>query len=126
MRHKNVYSLILVLLDFTLLVLFIFFIPSLLVDLVGFDVTEYENWSGELQNQVVFRLGAGFWEVMIILIKMLGFTIWQCAISKNKRNVLKYILVVIHILIGILGLMYVFIFGHGPNLVYLIQTVLME
>ena len=56
-----------------LLVLFIFFIPSLLVDLVGFDVTEYENWSGELQNPVVFRLGAGFWKMMIILIKMLGF-----------------------------------------------------
>lgn len=126
MRHKNIYSLILVLLDFTLLVLFIFFIPSLLVDLVGFDVTEYENWSGELQNQVVFRLGAGFWEVMIILIKMLGFTIWQCRISKIKRNVVKYILVALHVVIGILGLMYVFRFGHGPNLVYSIQTLLME
>ena len=126
MRYKNIYSLILVLLDFTLLVLFIFFIPSLLVDLVGFDVTEYENWSGELQNQVVFRLGAGFWEVMIILIKMLGFTIWQCRISKIKRNVVKYILVALHVVIGILGLMYVFRFGHGSNLVYSIQTLLME
>ena len=122
MKNKTVLSITMVLIDFLLLVLFIFFIPSLLVDLVGFDVTEYENWSGELQNQVVFRLGAGFWEVMIILIKMVSFIIGQCAILKDKGNVQKLIFIVLHIVIGILGLIYVFRFGHGPNLVYLIQT----
>ena len=122
MKNKTVLSITMVLIDFLLLVLFIFFIPSLLVDLVGFDVTEYENWSGELQNQVVFRLGAGFWEVMIILIKMIGFIIGQCAILKDKGNVQKMIFIVLHIVIGILGLIYVFRFGHGPNLAYLIQT----
>ena len=122
MKNKTVLSITMVLIDFLLLVLFIFFIPSLLVDLVGFDVTEYENWSGELQNQVVFRLGAGFWEVMIILIKMVSFIIGQCAILKDKGNVQKMIFIVLHIVIGILGLIYVFRFGHGPNLVYLIQT----
>lgn len=122
MKNKTVLSITMVLIDFLLLVLFIFFIPSLLVDLVGFDVTEYENWSGELQNQVVFRLGAGFWEVMIILIKMIGFITGQCAILKDKGNVQKMIFIVLHIVIGILGLIYVFRFGHGPNLVYLIQT----
>ena len=122
MKNKTVLSITMVLIDFLLLVLFIFFIPSLLVDLVGFDVTEYENWSGDMQNQVVFRLGAGFWEVMIILIKIIGFIIGQCAILKDKGNVQKMIFIVLHIVIGILGLIYVFRFGHGPNLVYLIQT----
>ena len=122
MKNKTVLSITMVLIDFLLLVLFIFFIPSLLVDLVGFEVTEYENWSGELQNQVVFRLGAGFWEVMIILIKIIGFIIGQCAILKDKGNVQKMIFIVLHIVIGILGLIYVFRFGHGPNLVHLIQT----
>ena len=95
MKNKTVLSITMVLIDFLLLVLFIFFIPSLLVDLVGFEVTEYENWSGELQNQVVFRLGAGFWEVMIILIKMIGFIIGQCAILKDKGNVQKMIFIVL-------------------------------
>ncbi len=126
MSNKKTLSITLVLLDFMLLVLFIFFIPSLLVDLVGFDVTEYENWSGELQNPVVFRLGSGFWEMMIILIKMLGFITYQCRISKNNGNALKYILIILHFVIGILGLMYVFKFGHGPNLIYLIQSLSME
>ncbi|MBQ5519616.1 MAG: hypothetical protein IIT90_05940, partial [Clostridiales bacterium] len=52
MRKKAV-SIVLILADLILLVLFVFVFRGILRSVAGFDVIEYENWNGELENPIV-------------------------------------------------------------------------
>ena len=111
----------LIILDMILLVLFVFFITGFLRSFIGPDVIEYENWNGEFENPLVLRLGSGFWGLMIILIRMIGFIILQNKLLKGNSRVLFVISVIAHAVIGVLGFMYWIKWGDGPFFIYMIQ-----
>ena len=118
---KKAVSIMLIILDMILLVLFVFVLTGFLRSAIGPDVIEYENWNGQLENPLVLRLGSGFWGLVIILIRMIGFFIWQKKLLKGNSRVLLVIAIVLHAVIGVLGLMYWIKWGDGPFFIYMIQ-----
>ena len=118
---KKAVSIMLIVLDMILLVLFVFVLTSFLRSSIGPDVIEYENWNGQLENPLVLRLGSGFWGLVIILIRMIGFTIWQNKLLKGNSRVLLVIAIVLHAVIGVLGIMYWIKWGDGPFFIYMIR-----
>lgn len=118
---KKAVSIMLIILDMILLVLFMFVLTGFLRSAIGPDVIEYENWNGQLENPLVLRLGSGFWGLVFILIRMIGFIIWQKNLLKGNSRVLLVIAIVLHAVIGVLGLMYWIKWGDGPFFIYMIQ-----
>ena len=118
---KKAVSIMLIILDMILLVLFVFVLTGFLRSAIGPDVIEYENWNGQLENPLVLRLGSGFWGLVIILIRMIGFIIWQKKLLKGNSRVLLVIAIILHAVIGVLGLMYWIKLGDGPFFVYMIR-----
>ncbi|SCW66207.1 hypothetical protein SAMN02910456_02450 [Ruminococcaceae bacterium YRB3002] len=121
--RKRAISIGLIVIDIIFLVLFVFVIPDFLRDTVGYDVIEYENWSGELAESTFFNFGAGCWELTIILVRLAGFIIGQCVLLKDLSRKQMVIGIMSHVLTGVLGLIYFFSFADGPNLVYLIEQI---
>ena len=118
---KKAVSIMLIILDMILLVLFVFVLTGFLRSVIGPDVIEYENWNGQLENPLVLRLGSGFWGLVFILIRMIGFIIWQKNLLKGNSRVLLVIAIILHAVIGVLGLMYWIKWGDGPFFIYMIQ-----
>ena len=119
MRNKAV-SIMLIILDMILLILFVFVITGFLRSAIGADVIEYENWNGELEDPLVLRLGSGFWGLMIILIRMIGFIIIQMKLLKGNKKLIPVALI-LHIVIGVLGILYWIKLGDGPFFIYMLQ-----
>ena len=118
---KKAVSIMLIVIDLILLLLFVFVITGFLRSAVGTDVIEYENWNGELENPLVLRLGSGFWGLVIILIRMIGFIICQIKLLKDNCRKLMVFAIVIHSVIGMLGLIYWIKWGDGPFFIYMLQ-----
>ena len=118
---KKAVSILLIVLDMILLVLFVFVLTGFLRSVIGADVIEYENWNGELDNPLVLRLGSGFWGLMIILVRFIVFTILQRKILKGTSIVMMVVAIVLHAVIGVLGLLYWIKWGDGPFFIYMIQ-----
>ena len=118
---KKAVSIMLIILDMILLVLFVFVLTGFLRSAIGPDVIEYENWNGQLENPLVLRLGSGFWGLVFILIRMIGFIIWQKNLLKGNSRVMLVIAIILHAVIGVLGLMYWIKWGDGPFFIYMIQ-----
>jgi hypothetical protein len=118
---KKAVSIVLIVLDMILLVLFVFVLTGFLRSVIGADVIEYENWNGELDNPLVLRLGSGFWGLMIILVRFIVFTILQRKILKGTSMVMMVVAIVLHAVIGVLGLLYWIKWGDGPFFIYMIQ-----
>ena len=118
---KKAVSIMLIILDMILLVLFVFVLTGFLRSAIGPAVIEYENWNGQLENPLVLRLGSGFWGLVIILIRMIGFIIWQKNLLKGNSRVMLVIAIILHAVIGVLGLMYWIKWGDGPFFIYMIQ-----
>ena len=118
---KKAVSIMLIILDMILLLLFVFVLTGFLRSAIGPDVIEYENWNGQLENPLVLRLGSGFWGLVFILIRMIGFIIWQKNLLKGNSRVLLVIAIILHAVIGVLGLMYWIKWGDGPFFIYMIR-----
>ena len=59
MKNK-VISIMLIVLDVIMLLLFVFVLTGFLRYAVGADIIEYENWNGQLEDPLELRLGSGF------------------------------------------------------------------
>ena len=119
---KKTVSIILIILDIIFLVIFVIFIP-IFWHIFGPDFIEYENWSGELSNTIEYRFGAGSSELVYILLRCIIFTILQIRLLKDQSKARKLCIVLIHIVICVLGLIYFFKFGEGPNIIYNLQLI---
>ena len=119
MRKKAV-SIVLILADLILLVLFVFVFRGILRSVAGFDVIEYENWNGELENPLVLRLGTGFWGFMVILVRLIVFIICQVRLLKGS-SVMMAIAVILHTVIAVLGVIYWLKWDDGPYFTYMLQ-----
>ena len=121
---KKAVSIMLIVLDMILLVLFVFVLTSFFRSVIRPDVIEYENWNGQLENPLVLRLGSGFWGLVFILIRMIGFSLWQKKLLKGSNRVLMVIAIILHIVIGVLGILYWAKWGDGPFFFYMIQLLI--
>ena len=61
--RQIIIAVILVLVDILLFILLIKALRWPLIDLVGFDICDYENWEGTLDNSRVYRFGAGSYDI---------------------------------------------------------------
>lgn len=112
--------------DIGLLLLFIAFVPNLLLKTVGPDIVEYENWTGDLENATACKFGAGCMEIAIITAKLLIFlTFWLVTYLKNKKiKVFAITASLAHLVIFALGIAYIFEYAEGPNALYMITYLL--
>lgn len=123
MNKNRIRVIITVLADIILLILFVAFIPALLRERVGFDVTEYENWDGALADPFVLQFGAGCWENAIIVVKMTAFLIIQSVLFKKRHHDRKILTgaVIAHVAVFALGMAYIYKFADGAGLIYLLE-----
>lgn len=126
MKKKLIITILLLLADFGLLILFIAFVPSILINTVGFDCVEYENWDGALSDPIVLKFGAGCMEITIIVAKFLAFLAGSIVLCIRKKLTKPFVVMTIigHIIIFILGIAYVFRFAEGPNALFMLSQLI--
>ena len=121
MKNK-VISIILIVLDVIMLLLFVFVLTDFLRTFVGADIIEYENWNGQLEDPLSLRLGSGFWGLMFILVRMVVFVIAQKKILKGRSKPMLVIAVISHTVISVLCILYWLSFGDGPFFIEMLRT----
>ncbi len=121
---NRVKSIILIIIDIILLVLFVLYIPQILWHIAGPDFIEYENWNGAMSNPIRFRFGAGCCELTFILARIIGFIIAQRKLLQNISKKQLIIAVIIHSIICVLSLIYFIRFADGKNIIYNIRILL--
>lgn len=124
MKNKNNFRiLLLAAIDFILLFLMVAFGVRLISEIIGPDVIEYENWSGNLKETTAYRFGAGCWQYTIFLAKFILFTVLQIKQSKelDLGKPLLYAGIFLHLIFLILGVLYVYNFGNGYSVSLLIE-----
>lgn len=121
---KKIISVVLVVVDIIILVLFVLFLHYIFLHIFGPDFIEYEDYFGQMDSTIDYRFGAGSAEIAFILIRVIGFIIAQRKLLKEQSKKLLIDFVVVHIVIGILGLIYCFRFADGADLIYNIQWLL--
>ena len=123
LKKKSLVSIMIIIIDIIFLVLFIFLLPNLLWHIAGPDFIVLENWSGTLSNPIRYRFGAGSFELVFIFARVITFIILQINLLKGHAKARKVWTVLIHIVIGILGIISFFIFAEGPNIIYNLQMI---
>ena len=121
MKNKVV-SIMLIVLDMIMLLLFVFVLSDLLKSLVGVDIIEYENWNGQLEDPLSLRLGSGFWELMFILFRMIVFIFAQKKLLKGRSKPMLVIAVISHTVISVLCILYWITFGDGPFFIEMLKS----
>ena len=91
--------------------------------IAGPDFLVLEDWSGTLSNPIRYRFGAGSCELVFILARVITFIILQINLLKDHGKARKVWTVLIHIVIGILGIISFFVFAEGPNIIYNLQMI---
>ena len=124
MKNKKTVSVILIIIDIILLVLFVTVIPNIFWHIFGCDFIEYENWFGELDETIKYRFGAGSAEILFILIRFIGFTIAQFKILKGQSKRPLIVFILLHFVIAVLGLIFCFKYSDGANIIYNISLML--
>ena len=105
MKNK-VISIMLIVLDVIMLLLFVFVLTGFLRSVFGADIIEYENWNGQLEDPLLLRFGSGFWGLMFILVRMVVFVIAQKKILKGRSKPMLVIAVISHTVISVLCILY--------------------
>ena len=121
MKKKSV-SIMLIVLDMIMLLLFVFVLSDFLKSLVGVDIIEYENWNGQLENPLSLRLGSGFWSLMFILVRMIVFFFVQKKLLKGSSKSMFVIAVILHTVISVLCILYWLSFGDGPFFIEMLKS----
>ncbi|SCY49173.1 hypothetical protein SAMN02910370_02784 [Lachnospiraceae bacterium XPB1003] len=124
MKNKKIVSIILVIADIILLVLFVTIIPYIFRDIFGFDFVEYENWFGSIDDPIQYCFGAGSAEILFVIIRVVSFTIAQCKLLKGQSKVQMGVFILLHVVIAVLGMIYCFTFSDGANIIYNIRRLL--
>ena len=119
--RKKVISIMLIVLDMIMLLLFVFVITGFLRELVGADVIEYENWNGRIEDPLSLRLGSGFWGLMFILVRMIVFILLQRKLLKGNSKIMMVIAVISHSVISVLCIAYWLEYGDGPFFIYMLE-----
>ena len=119
---KKAVSIMLIVLDMIMLLLFVFVLSDFLKSLVGVDIIEYENWNGQLENPLSLRLGSGFWSLMFILVRMIVFFFVQKKLLKGSSKSMFVIAVILHTVISVLCILYWLSFGDGPFFIEMLRT----
>lgn len=119
---KKVISIMLIVLDVIMLLLFVFVLTGFLSSVFGADIIEYENWNGQLENPLELRLGSGFWGLMFILVRMIVFIFTQKKLLKGRSKPMLVIAIISHTVISVLCILYWIKFGDGPFFIEMLKS----
>ena len=123
MKNKKTASIIMIIIDIVLLLLFVSYMPYIFRSVFGADFIEYENWFGELDETIKYRFGAGSAEISFIILRTIGFIIVQCKMLRGQSKRPLVIFILLHFVITVLGLIYCFKYADGANIIYNIQKI---
>lgn len=116
-------AVILVLADILLFIALVKWLRWPLVEHVGFDIADYESRDEIVTGFRVYRFGAGCFEYLFLFIKA-ALLIFLERITYNKcrgSKVIFSVAVIIHIVLFLLCLVYVYRFLDGNNIFWLIR-----
>ena len=121
--HQIVISVILILIDIALFILLVSVLRWPLINLVGFDITDYENWEGALDNSRVYRFGAGCYEYLFVLLKAIALILLEkITYTRCKGSGIIFIItIIVHIILFLLCVAYVYAFLDGNNIYWLLR-----
>ena len=121
--RQIIVSVILVLIDIALFIALVKVFSWPLVNLVGYDIADYENWFGELDNSRVYRFGAGCYECLFILLKaaVLIFIEKKNYIKSRGSKLIFVIAIIIHVILFVLFMAYLCRFLDGTNVYWILR-----
>ena len=116
-------SVILVLIDIALFIALVRLLRWPIIDLAGYDIADYENWNGELDSSRVYRFGAGCFEYLYMIIKaaVLIFLEKRSYTKNRGSKALFVVMMIIHIILFLLFIAYVYRFLDGQNICWLLR-----
>ena len=93
------------LIDLFLLFALVMWLRYIFLHIFGYDIIEYENWFGTIDNPIRYRFGAGTAEYLFVTVKAIFFIVKEKLLMKKSGNTSKaiYIPIALHIIILILG-----------------------
>ena len=94
-----------------------------LIEVVGFDIADYEDYFGKLESTRVYRFGAGSCEYLYLLLKA-ALMIFLEKITCKKFEGSKGIFiaaVIVHSILLILSAVYVYRFLDGYNIYWILR-----
>jgi len=110
-KRNRVWILGLIVLADLLLSWVIFYVCDMwLMDILGPDIIEYENWFGDIEDTVVYRFGTCSAELLFALLQAILFVCIEVVLYKRKKMSKAYtrIAIIIHVLNFLIwGLFYV-------------------
>ena len=123
MKRETKISIAFVALDLILFVVFMRFFTGPLQEIVGYDITEYENWYGTLENPVVYKFGIGCYEYLFVFIKAIVFIVLETIASvKNKGSKRLLVFAILtHIILLVLSVLYIYNYGEGWQIFELLK-----
>ena len=116
-------SVILILIDIALFILLVKVFRWLFIDLVGCDICDYEALDEYVSGFRVYRFGAGCCEYLFLIIKTLVLIFLQKITYKKCNGSKRFFIVaiILHIILLLLCLVYVYKFLDGYNIFWLIR-----
>lgn len=115
--HQIIASIILIVIDIGLFILLVDVLRGGFIDIVGYDIADYQNMGR------VYRFGAGCSEYLFVIVKavLLIFLERKIYTKYKESKVLFIIAIIIHIILFLLCIVYVYKFLEGYNIFWLLR-----
>ena len=116
-------SVILILVDVALFIALVLVLREPLISLVGYDITDYENWYGDLDHSRVYRFGAGCYEYLFVVLKAAVLILLEKISYTGCKGpkIFFIIAIIIHTILFLLCIAYVYSFLDGANIYWLLR-----
>ena len=124
--RQIIISVILILVDIGLFILLVKVLRWPLIDLIGFDICDYERLDEVHSGFRVYRFGAGCFEYLYMILKASVLIVLEkISYTKCKGSKAIFITVlIIHIILFLLCIAYVYRFLDGNNIFWLLRYAL--
>ena len=121
-RHIII-SAILILVDIVLFIVLVSLLRRPLIDIVGFDICDYESRDDVVQGFRIYRFGAGCYEYLFVIIKAAVLIFLEkITYTKCKGSKRAFIIaIIIHIILFLLCSAYVYKFLDGNNIYWILR-----
>ena len=126
--RQIIISVVLILVDIALFIVMVTLLRWLLIDIVGFDICDYEPRDDFYGGGRVYRFGAGCFEYLFVIIKAAVMILLEkITYTKCKGSKIFFsITIIIHIILFLLCTAYVYSFLDGNNIFWLLRYALTD
>ncbi|MBR5421509.1 MAG: hypothetical protein IK115_10205 [Lachnospiraceae bacterium] len=121
--RQIVTSVILILADIALIIVLVKLLRWPLIDIIGFDICDYEGRDDVVQGFRVYRFGAGCFEYLFVLLKAAVLIVLEKITYKRCKGprVFFIIAIILHVILLLLCIAYVYRFLDGNNIFWLLR-----